>query len=207
MFFIKNVFCITAIIITWWWRINKRSSGLNKPTCLLVYNEWKIRDDEGNSICIYSLIFPATLLIVVNKYRTVNAILYILVYYITERVVFYMSMLFDSYLGMCGAVAVVWVGTVCLVKKSLVSRILALTAEVSQYLLTPAHYNHVTGKICNSDSEFIVLWHICWKPRHIARQWRDKHVSVTAVTSCNNGRAMEMVFSTRSEARRSVVLQ
>jgi hypothetical protein len=47
------------------------------------------------------------------------------------------------------------------------------------------------------------MWHICWKPRHVARQWHNKHISVTAVTSFNN----EAVFSAQSNARQTLTLQ
>jgi hypothetical protein len=33
---------------------------------------------------------------------------------------------------------------------------------------------------------WIILWHIFWKPRHVAGQWYNKRVSATAVTSLNN---------------------
>jgi hypothetical protein len=44
-------------------------------------------------------------------------------------------------------------------------------------------------------------------PRHMARQWYNKCVSVTTVTSHNNRRAVEGVFSTWSGARWTVTLQ
>jgi hypothetical protein len=34
-----------------------------------------------------------------------------------------------------------------------------------------------------------ILWHICRKPRHVARQWHNIRVSTTAVTSLNNDEA------------------
>jgi hypothetical protein len=34
-----------------------------------------------------------------------------------------------------------------------------------------------------------ILWYIFWKPRHVARQWGNKRVSATAVTSFNNEEA------------------
>jgi hypothetical protein len=46
------------------------------------------------------------------------------------------------------------------------------------------------------------LWHICRKPRHVARQWHNKRVSATAVTSLNNEAAAgsSVFHAVRSQA-------
>jgi hypothetical protein len=39
-----------------------------------------------------------------------------------------------------------------------------------------------------------IMWHTCWKPKHVARPWSGERISETGVTSRNNRRAVEAVL-------------